>query len=174
LVGQPPLPFGEAGRTELAAHGNSVLGHPHGNVHVGVFKRDHTGNTDARGRDGLAGGQPQLALDHQGVAGEQEVRAGGPAAQALDLLQAEIVVRLQFPHRFGRQLGVGMGQFAGLAIQGIVAAFDPVGFQNNPPGAGGQIVDTAQYMFDLVIGDGRVGHADRHIVDEHGHPIIPF
>ena len=161
-------------RTEFAADGNGVIGHAHGDVHEGVFESDHPGYADAGRRDGLAGGQTQLALDHQGMAGKQEVRAGGSAAQALDLPHAETGVRLQFPHSLGRQLGIGMGQFTGSAIQGIVPAFDAVGFQNYPPGAGGQIVDPSQDVLDLVVGNGRIGHADRHIVDVHGHPVSPF
>ena len=52
--------------------------------HGSVIEGGDPGQTDAGGADHRAWGDAQLAVHHRGVAGQQLIRRGGAAAQAID------------------------------------------------------------------------------------------
>ena len=161
-------------RGELGARGDGVVAELQGDVHVGVLEGGDPRQADPGGGDDLAGRIPEFAVDHQAVARGEQVRHGGAAAEALDLLRREPGVGVQPSDRLCGELRVGVGERPRRGIDGIVALFDLVIVQDPPLYPGGQAVDPSHDRFDMVVVDGVVGQVCGHVVDVYLHAFLHF
>ncbi|VTR68973.1 hypothetical protein DESC_720352 [Desulfosarcina cetonica] len=160
---------------ELRAHTDRVGAHPRGHVHEGEFHGRHAGDADSGRGDRLHRRQAQLPDDHERMTGKKQIRAGGAAAQALDVGQVEPVVCLdQAAYGGGGQLGIGVGEMPGFAIDGIIALENPVIFKDDPLGPRGKPIHLPQNRLDRVVGHRLAGQEGRQPIDVYTHAAHSF
>ncbi len=162
------------GGGKLRANADCIGGHSGGHIHGGIFEGGHAGNTNSGGGYGLYRRQAQFTQHHERVARKKQVRAGGAAAQALDIIKVESFPIRQASHGLGSQLGIGVGQGLGLAVHGVVAFHYSVVFQHNSFRTRRHLIHLAQHRFNFVVGNRCVGQKSRQPVNKHTHQSFSF